>query len=76
MAQRSNILVRPKDHSDFFPFHRKTQGTLETPAHELAGKKALVSLRVSGDCQPGQRVREAVIALSSLMATEILGLKQ
>lgn len=42
--------MRPKDHSDFFPFHRKTQGTLETQAHELAGKRALVSLRVSGDC--------------------------
>ena len=49
MPQRSNILVRPKDCSDFFPFHRKTQGTLETQAHELAGKRALVSLRVSGD---------------------------
>ena len=42
--------MRPKDHSDFFPFHRKTQGTLETQAHEIAGKRALVSLRVSGDC--------------------------
>ena len=49
MPQRSNILVKPKDNSDFFPFHRKTQRTLETQANELAGKRALVSLRVSGD---------------------------